>query len=115
MAKQIAVPALSLFYLACVVISNIGLKLSAASANWRGFLAWQAVGNLTGFMGVLAFTLLLKLIPLHLAYGITAGFGFVLVQVVAARLFFHERITPVQWAGVALVSLGILLIASGRR
>jgi len=114
MSRQIAVPALSLFYMACVVTSNIGLKLSAASGNWRGFLAWQAVGNLTGFMGVLAFTLLLKFIPLHIAYAITAGFGFVLVQVVAAHLFFHERITPSQWAGVALVALGIILISLRR-
>ncbi len=102
--------------MACVVTSNIGAKLSAASAGWRGFLAWQVVGNLAGFLGVLAFTLLLKFIPLHLAYGVGAGLGFVLVQVIAARLFFHEHITLIQWVGVALVALGILfIIALGRR
>jgi len=73
------------------------------------------VGNLTGFAGVLAFTFLLKFVPLHLAYGILTGAGFVMVQVVAARLFFHERITDIQWLGVALVALGIFLIALGRR
>ncbi len=113
--KQIAVPVLGILYMALVVISNIGFKLSAASANWRGFLAWQVVGNLAGFLAVLSFTFLLKFIPLYLAYGVGAGLSFVLVQVVAARLLFHERINAVQWIGVALVALGIGLIALGRK
>lgn len=115
MARQLAVPALGFIYVFCTVASSIGFKLSAASSGWQGFLAWQVVGNLAGFAGVLALTFLLKLVPLHLAYGVLMGTGFVMVQVVAARLFFHERITGIQWAGVALVALGIFLIALGRR
>ncbi len=115
MPKHIAVPALGLLYVACVVASNVGFKLSAGSQNWRGFLAWQVMGNLAGFLGVISFTLLLKFIPLYLAYGIFMGLGFVAVQVVAARLIFKEPIRSVQWIGVTLILLGIFLIALGRR
>lgn len=99
--------------LASVLTSNIGLKLSAWALDWHGVLAWQIFGNLTGFLGVLAFTALMRFVPLNVGYGITAGIGFILVQVVGAHLFFHEPITPLQWLGVAAVTLGIALIASG--
>ena len=115
MPRQLAVPALGLLYVACVVTSNVGFKLSAESHNWRGFLAWQVVGNFAGFLGVISFTLLLKFIPLYLAYGIFMGLGFLAVQVVAARLIFKEPIRSVQWIGVTLILVGIFLIALGRK
>jgi len=107
------VVALVVVNLASVLSSNIALKLSAWAPDWRGLLGWQIVGNLVGFVGVLAFTGLMRFVPLNVGYGITAGLGFVLVQVVAAHLFFHEPISPVQWVGVAAVTVGIALIASG--
>ncbi len=115
MMRQFAIPALGLLYVACVVTSNVGFKLSAGSQNWKGFLAWQIMANLAGFVGVISFTLLLKFIPLYLAYGIFMGLGFVAVQVVAARLIFKEPIRSIQWIGVTLIMLGIFLIALGRR
>lgn len=115
MTKQLIVPALGLLYVACVVTSNVGFKLSAGSQNWREFLAWQVMANLAGLVGVISFTLLLKFIPLYLAYGIFMGLGFVAVQVVAARLLFKERILSIQWIGVAFIVLGIFLIALGRK
>ncbi|HOG45941.1 MAG TPA: hypothetical protein PLJ35_12695 [Anaerolineae bacterium] len=99
--------------LAGVVASNIGIRLSAWAPDWRGLLGWQAVGHLSGFLAVLAFTVLLRFVPLNVGHGLTAGLGFVLVQVVAARLVFHEPATPAQWLGVATVAVGIALIASG--
>jgi len=111
--KTLWVVALVAVNLASVLSSNIALKLSAWAPDWRGFLSWQVFGNLAGFLGVLAFTALMRIVPLNVGYGITAGLGFVLVQVVGAHLFFHEPITPVQGLGVAAVTLGIALIASG--
>lgn len=96
------------------VISNIGFKLSADSTGWQSFLWWQVVGNLTGFLSVIAFTLLLRLISLHMAFAITAGFGFALVQVLGARFVFHEAITNLQWFGVALITGGIFIVSLGR-
>ncbi len=111
--RTVWVVALAAANLAAVVASNVGLKLSAWAPDWRGFLGWQVVGNLTGFLGVLAFTALLRFVPLRVASGLTAGLGFVLVQVVGAQLIFHEPVTPAQWVGVTAVTLGIALIATG--
>jgi len=105
---------LAVFNLAMVVVSNVSLKFSALSANWRGFLAWQVAGNLAGFAGVLSFTLLLRQLPLNMAYALSAGLGFVLVEVIGARLIFHEAISVAQWLGVTLVTAGIVLIFQGR-
>lgn len=100
--------------IAMVVVSNVSFKLSALSANWRGFLAWQIAGNLAGFASVLSLTFLLKQLPLSTAYALSAGLGFVLVEVVGARLIFHEAISTAQWLGVLLVTVGIVLIFQGR-
>ena len=101
--------------LAAILTSNVALKLSAGANNLRTFLIWQVVGNLTGFLGVLAGTALLRLVPLNVGFGITAGLGFVLVQVVGARWYLHEPILPLQWIGSAVVVLGVILIALGTK
>ena len=79
---------LILMNLAFVLLSNIGFKWSALSTGWQGFLRGQLAGNLAGFLAVLTFTSLLRLIPLHVAYAISAGLGFVLVQVVGVHPIF---------------------------
>jgi len=42
------------------------------------------------------------------------GIGFILVQVIAARLVFHETVTRGHWFGVALIVGGIILISFGQ-
>lgn len=95
------------------IIANASFKLSATSPHWRGFLAWQVAGNLAGFITVLTLTWLLRLVPLHVAYPVTAGLAVAGVQVVAARWLFGETISSGQWLGTLLVITGIVLI--GRR
>jgi multidrug transporter EmrE-like cation transporter len=92
------------------IIANTSFKASAASLTWRGFLMWQVVGNLAGFITVLTLTGLLRFVPLRVAYPVTAGLAVIGVQVVAARLLFHEAISPTQWLGTLLVMVGIVLI-----
>jgi multidrug transporter EmrE-like cation transporter len=112
--KQGWAVAFALGNLVGILTSNVALKLSAQATHWSAFLRWQILGNLCGFLGVLCFTGLVRLVPLSVGYGVTAGLGFVLVQVVAARLFFGEDISSLQWLGVTLVAVGIALIAAGR-
>jgi len=100
--------------LAFTVLSNVGFKWSALSTDWRGFITWQVVGNLAGFLSVLAFTALLRLISLHLAFAVTAGLGFLAVQVIGAHLIFHESVTRGQWLGIVLITGGIALVALAR-
>ena len=92
------------------IIAGASFKLSAVSPTWRGFLIWQVVGNLAGFITVLALTGMLRYIPLSVAYPITTGLAVLGVQVAAARLWFHESISPAQWLGALLVVIGILLV-----
>ncbi|MGQ9841752.1 MAG: SMR family transporter [Anaerolineae bacterium] len=95
------------------IVANAGFKLSAASSGWRGFLAWQIVGNLAGLITVLTLTGLLRYLPLHVAYPITAGLAVIGVQVVAARWLFGEAISSGQWLGTLLVIIGIVLVSRG--
>ena len=108
------VPALVVTNVLLSVTAQSSFKPSAASATWRQFLAWQVVGNLAGFLSVLALTALLRYVPLHVAMPLTLGLTVVGVQVVAARVLFAEHIGPAQWAGAALIVIGIVLVA-GRR
>lgn len=92
------------------IISAAGFKLSAQSSNLKAFLLWQLVGNLAGFVTVLALTGLLRYIPLSVAYPVTTGLAVIGVQVVTAGYFFHEPISHRQWLGVLLIVGGILLV-----
>jgi multidrug transporter EmrE-like cation transporter len=112
--RALSILGLTVLNLIFQVISNIGFKLSADSTGWQSFLWWQVVANVTGFLSVIAFTFLLRIISLHLAFALTAGFGFALVQVLGARFIFHEAITSWQWFGVALITVGIFIVSLGR-
>lgn len=113
--NRLVVLALVALNLSFVVTSNISFKLSALSPGWPGFLKWQVVGNVAGFLGVLSLTGVLRYLPLHVGYGLNAGLGLILVELVGARWILREEITPTQWLGVVLAALGVSLIAWGRR
>ncbi len=113
--SRLVVLALVALNLAFLLASQLSFKLSALSPGWPGFLKWQVVGNLTGFLGVLSLTGLYRYLPLHLGYALNVGLGLILVEVVGARWILREEIAPMQWVGVALTALGVFLIAWGRR
>lgn len=92
------------------ILANASFKFSAASLDWRQFLTWQVVGNLAGFVTVLTLTGLLRFLPLHIAYPVTAGLAVIGVQVIAAVWLFGESVSSAQWAGTLLVIMGIALI-----
>jgi len=92
------------------IVANSSFKVSAFSPNWRGFLAWQVVGNIAGFITVLTLTGLLRYSPLGVAYPVTVGLAVLGVQIVGASVIFHEPIAPAQWLGTLLIVLGIMLI-----
>ncbi len=92
------------------IVGNAGFKLSAQAPNWKGLLGWQVVGNIAGLITVLALTGILKYLPLHVAQPMTQGLAIIGVQIIAARLFFHESITLVHWIGIFLIIGGIILI-----
>ena len=97
--------------LAFNIIANASFKYSAGSSGWKTFLAWQVLGNIAGFITVLTLTGLLRYIPLHIAYPLTAGLSIIGVQVVASRWLFNEPLSPAKWLGTLLIVLGISLVS----
>jgi multidrug transporter EmrE-like cation transporter len=91
--------------------AHICLKLSAAGKGVKRFLFWQMIGNLAGFAGVLAYTLILRTISLHVAYPLTEGLTAIGVQLVGALIVFHERIPRLAWIGTGLILCGIVLFS----
>ncbi len=105
----------TLLFLAANLGANTGahicLKLSAGGKRVRTFLLWQVLGNLGGFVGVLAYTALLRGLSLHVAYPLTEGLTAIGVQIVGGLIVFRERIPAVAWAGTALILAGIVLFS----
>jgi multidrug transporter EmrE-like cation transporter len=97
-------------HLAFNVVAALAFRLAAQSSSWLAFLLWQVVGNLAGFLTVVALTVLLRFVPLSVAYPITTGLSVIAVQVVAARLLLHEPLPLRVWFGAILIVLGILFV-----
>jgi multidrug transporter EmrE-like cation transporter len=106
---------LLLSYLVFVTGANVFLKLSAEARETWLFFTMLAAGNLAGFVGVLAYTGLLRTLPLHVAFPLSRGVVVLGVQLVAALLIFHETFRLTEAAGAVLVTAGILLVGAGAR
>jgi len=91
--------------------AHVCLKRSAGSRGVRLFLLWQAAGNIAAFLGVLAYTAILRSMSLHVAYPLTEGLTAVAVQLVGGMVIFRERIPPLAWAGTGLILSGIVLFS----
>jgi len=101
---------LILLNMAFNILANASFRISAMSPNWRGILTWQAVGNIAGFITVITLTLLLRHMPLNIAFPLTTGLAVLGVQVVASIWLFHEPISQRQWIGTLAIVMGIWLI-----
>lgn len=93
--------------------ANVSFKISAGSDNLRGFIAWQVVGNLAGFITVITLTGMLRYMPLHVAFPVTTGLAVIGVQMVSGKLFFGESVSPRDWLGAVLVVVGIMFLTRG--
>jgi multidrug transporter EmrE-like cation transporter len=91
--------------------AHICLKQSALPRGMKAFIRWQIIGNLAGFLGVLAYTALLRGMSLHAAYPVTEGLTAVAVQLVGGMIVFKERIPPLALAGTGLILSGIVLFS----
>jgi multidrug transporter EmrE-like cation transporter len=96
--------------LAFNILSNASFRVSALSGTWRGILSWQVVGNLAGLVTVISLTLLLRYLPLSVAFPLTTGLTVLGVLLVASSWIFHEPISGRQWLGTLAIVLGIWLI-----
>jgi O-acetylserine/cysteine efflux transporter len=107
---------LLILYAVLVTASNALVKISAGAAWFWPFILPFAAGNVAGLGGVLIYSLMLKSMPLHIAFPLTRGFGVLGVQLAATLLLFNETLRPAEIAGAVLVTAGIILtsLAGGR-
>lgn len=78
------------------------LRVALAPWTWAGLAAY-------GLATVLWFAALSRA-PLSLVYPLQS-LAYVL-GVAAARVFLHEAVPPLRWLGVALIVVGVLLVAA---
>ncbi len=100
-----------------VTAANVALKLAAAAEEPSGFWALQAAGNLLGLGGVLAYTRLLRTLPLHRAVPLAQAASGLGVLGLGSALYFQEPLGARQLAGaaVALAGVAVLGAAGGPR
>ena len=102
---------------------SVGLRASLAADPRRdmgtlaGMLAhnWILVLGLFCFAtNVLLYTYALQVIKISIAYPIMVAGGFAIIAVVA-WLALKETLTPMQWGGIALILIGVFLVAREAR
>ena len=69
--------------------------LAAIAVQGIGFLVWVVV---------------VSRVKLGVAFAISGAFFYILMAVVT-WLLYGERLTPWQWAGIALISTGVLMVS----
>jgi multidrug transporter EmrE-like cation transporter len=94
-----------------------GLKLENGLASLPGLVAhnWVLILGLFCFAtNVIFYTYALKEIRISIAYPIMVSGGFAIIAVVAWK-YLGETLSPGQWAGIAFILLGVLLVAREMR
>ena len=95
------------------VAANLLLKRGSdqeTSPLFLGIIGWKTFAGFVCFgLALVAYTMLLKHVPLHFAASITSA-KFIGV-VLAAWLVLDERIVNQQWAGMTLIAIGILVVS----
>ena len=100
--------------------ANILLKLATnktdtSEGGISGALAlylspWFIAGVTCFGLNLLSYTLALQKIPLVVAYPIMVSGGFAIIALVAWK-YLGETLSAAQWAGVAKILVGVILVA----
>jgi drug/metabolite transporter (DMT)-like permease len=115
--QSVSSSALPLVAMLAVVVGNvlgnvllkIGSSVEPGKAMLLGMFGWQTAAGIGCFAsGVLFYAFALKSLPLHVAQAITA-LQFV-GAIGAAAILFGEPITNTNWAGIALICAGLILV-----
>lgn len=99
-------------------LMNIGattaFAMSGRSESIKAFLIWQLVGSLFGLGTQLTFAGLVRFTSVQLAASIGIGLAYVSSELFSAYAIFQETFTRTQWLGVAMVTVGLLLVTWGK-
>lgn len=92
------------------VLLKIGARASASGNLIFGFLAWQTVAGILAFgCGLVAYAWALKQFDLHTAQ-IVVSLQYVCI-ILLSYFLLGEQISANQWAGIALIGLGLFVCA----
>jgi multidrug transporter EmrE-like cation transporter len=88
-------------------------RLEASGGGLANLLTnWVLLGGLALFaLNVAFYTYALSRIPISVAYPIMVSAGFAVIAVVAG-IWLGERLSSLQWVGVATILVGVWLVAS---
>jgi multidrug transporter EmrE-like cation transporter len=99
--------------IASAVTGNVLMKIGAAreTTAWMlGLASWQTSFGVFFFaLSVPCYVLILKALPLSVAQCLMAA-QFVGV-ILASALLLSEHITVMRWSGIALIAIGIVVVA----
>lgn len=84
------------------------LKIGVSSDVRIYFLSWIAIGVIAYALSWVLYLFVLSTTNLSWAYGF-AGLGYVFASVLAFA-FLGEQVPPLRWFGIAVISLGTLLV-----
>lgn len=90
--------------------ANLAFKYGSTQPQrwWWGFTA----GNILGIGSIFFMMKLYERINVNIALTIAGGGTFLLVQIVLAGVF-KSKLTFIQWSGILLVALGMLVAGLG--
>ena len=88
--------------------TNILMKFTSQMEGPRWWI-YFGLANLVGGGMVIVLPFALKLANPNLVYALTIGSGFTLLQLCACFIF-RESLSPWQWGGIGLVTLGLVFL-----
>lgn len=101
------------------ILTNIGattaFAVSGRSGTLRTFLVWQIIGSAFGLGTQVTFAGLVRFSNVQLASAIGIGLAFLSAEVFTSFTLFKETFSRIQWAGVAAIFLGLMLLVWGGR
>jgi drug/metabolite transporter (DMT)-like permease len=101
------------------ILTNIGattaFAVSGRSETLRTFLIWQIIGSAFGLGTQLTFAGMVRFTNVQLASAVGIGLAFLSAEVFTSFALFKEAFTRIQWAGVAAIFLGLMLVIWGGR
>jgi drug/metabolite transporter (DMT)-like permease len=101
------------------ILTNIGattaFAVSGRSETFRTFLIWQIMGSAFGLGTQLTFAGLVRFTNVQLASAVGIGLAFLSAEVFTSFTLFKETFSRIQWAGVAAILLGLMLVIWGGR
>ncbi|MDK2858583.1 MAG: hypothetical protein PWQ89_1702 [Verrucomicrobiota bacterium] len=105
-------PILTIAAVVAFILTSVGSSLLfrvAAQHSGRAAILYFILGNGVGLGVAMSLTLALRDMNPNLIYALCLGGSFCALQL-ASMLLFKQPLAPVQWIGVSLVAVGVVLL-----